>query len=190
MKLETIAEHTLAMDILPERAQILDIGARGLLFANELISRGHEVWTIDADDLEGMTHPNLAISDYDGYCYLRRTNDPQATMINERIPEENHDSVLVMTLKSYSKMVNVDFWDAIKIDCEGAEYEIIMSMDAPMATQLSIEFHLHTGIYGQKEVHQMEKKLLSLGYFAVSHLKYPAHGCSANYWDSLWVYEE
>ena len=189
MKLETIAERTICPQLLPEHAVILDVGARGLLFANELISRGHEVWTIDADDLEGLTHPNLAISDYDGYCYLKKSNDPQATMINERISESNHESVLVMTLKSFSRLVNIDFWDVIKLDVEGSEHDIIMSMEKPMATQLSVEFHLHTGIYGQRQVIEMEKKLESLGYTAVSHKKFRAHGCGENYWDSLFILE-
>ena len=78
-------------------------------------------------------------------------------------------------------------WDVIKMDVEGAEYEIIMAQEKAPTKQWSIEFHLHTGIYTQKEMIEMEKKLMLLGYTAIQHELKAEHGAGYNYWDSLFV---
>jgi hypothetical protein len=73
------------------------------------------------------------------------------------------------------------------MDIEGAEKDVIWDLDSPPAKQLSIEFHLHTKVYPESAIKEMEDKLLSLGYFPVKHDKTSAHGCGMNYWDSLWI---
>ena len=73
------------------------------------------------------------------------------------------------------------------MDVEGAEYDIIMGLDYVPATQLSIEFHLHTGIYQQHEIDQMVDKLKGLGYGVASHEYTSEHGSGFNYWSSLFI---
>jgi len=75
----------------------------------------------------------------------------------------------------------------IKIDIEGSEYEVIMSLEKAPAKQLSIEFHLHTGVYGHYEMTMMEDKLKALGYYPAQHERTSEHGAGFNYWDSLWI---
>jgi hypothetical protein len=186
-----IAEHSADLSLLPEKANILDIGCRGFLFSDELQRLGYKVYPVDCDLLleafYGKSFYHLAITDYDGFTDLYKTSDPQATRINRSHDTQSNTAVRCMTLKSFSESVEVDFWDLIKIDIEGAEYEVIMSLTEPPAKQLSIEFHLHTGIYHQKEMAEMEYKLVELGYEAVSHTMTSQHGCGYNYWDSLFI---
>jgi hypothetical protein len=184
-----IAEHSVDLSLLSEKANILDLGCRGFLFTNELRRLGHNVEAVDIDDLFNPTGDNkwthydqMAITGFDGVVGIERNNDPQATKIGH-----GSEKVQCMTLATFSKFKNILFWDLIKIDIEGSEYEVIMSLTEPPAKQLSIEFHLHTGIYGDAQVKEMEDKLLSLGYFPAKHDKYPAHGLSPNYWDSLFI---
>lgn len=177
----TIAEHTIDLSLLPPSAKVMDAGCRGFLFADEMRRLGHEVYAIDIDFLWPRQHFILAIAGYTGKCAVQRSKDPQATKMMAGF------DVPCYTIKDFSKLVDVPFWDVIKLDIEGAEYEVIMSLTEPPATQMSIEFHLHTKIYGDREVKEMEDKLLSLGYFPHKHDKYPAHGLPANYWDSLWI---
>ena len=73
------------------------------------------------------------------------------------------------------------------MDVEGAEYEIIMSQYEAPAKQWSIEFHLHTGIYTQKQMKEMETKLFDLGYEAAHHKLTEEHGAGYNYWSSLFI---
>lgn len=188
----TVAEHTYEETLLPEKANILDLGCRGFLFHDELTRHGYNVYPVDIDDLHGRYY-HVAISDFDGYVSIERSNDPQGTRINKKItveptPEDTPSkSVQCFTLKSFSDVLGVTFWDLIKIDIEGSEYEVIMALTEPPAKQLSIEFHLHTKIYGEEQVREMEDKLVSLGYYPAQHDKTSEHGCGLNYWDSLWI---
>lgn len=178
----TIAEHTIDVSLLPVTGgKIMDVGCRGFQFADELERLGHHVYPIDIEILNGRRHYILAIAGYNGKCSVQKSKDPQATrmMAGFDIP--------CYTISGFSKVVDVKFWDLIKLDIEGAEYEVIMSLTEPPAKQLSIEFHLHTKIYPESAIKEMEDKLISLGYFPVKHDKYPAHGLEANYWDSLWI---
>lgn len=184
----TIAEHSLDIDLLPQKAHVLDIGAKGLLFANEMARLGHEVFCVDVQQLEtDLPFARMAITGYNGFVEINQSKDPQAVSVKQ----VNHRTdTYSTTIAGFSLLVSVLFWDLIKIDVEGSEYDIFMSLTEPPSTQISWEAHLHTGIYGMKEVKEMEDKLLSLGYFPVKHDKYPAHGLSENYWDSLFILQK
>lgn len=188
-KIETIAEHSFVPSLFPySGARVLDAGCRGFEFAKQLKPFRCKVWCIDADKIEvdemGM-YDMLALSDFTGPGYLVKSDDKQATRIQKQ-PITDY-IVPCTTLKSLSIYYAVDFWDLIKLDIEGSEYEVIMSLEKAPAKQLSIEFHLHTGVYGQAEMTMMEDKLKALGYETVQHVFEPRHGCSSNYWDSLFV---
>lgn len=180
----TIAEHTVDLSLLPPCAKVMDAGCRGFLFTDEMRRLGHEVYAIDIDNLWPRQHFILAIAGYTGKCAVQKSKDPQATKMIAGF------DVQCYTIKDFSKLVDVPFWDLIKLDIEGAEYEVIMSLTEPPATQLSIEFHLHTKIYGDAEIKEMEDMLLSLGYFPVKHDKTSQHGCGLNYWDSLFILQK
>lgn len=188
-----IAEHSVDLALLPEKANILDLGCRGFLFANHLITSGHKVITVDCDPLvnpgtlKPNLHYNIAVSNFDGNVKVQYSKDPQATRINQRNDGMPDNMVPCLTLSRLSKQCGVAFWDLIKIDIEGSEYEVIMSLTEPPAKQLSIEFHLHTGIYGIQDVRKMEAKLHNLGYEFASHEMTSQHGMGMNYWDSLFI---
>jgi hypothetical protein len=60
-------------------------------------------------------------------------------------------------------------------------------MNRPLANQITIEFHLHTGQYGVDAVDSAIEKLKSLGYKILSHELTPQHGAGLNYWSSLFA---
>lgn len=176
----TIAEHSVDIDMLPPRATILDLGCRGFIFSTEMERMGHHVVAVDIDKLEtNKQYFQVAIAGYDGLAGILHDKDPQATRITMG------GDVPCYTIESFSYDIGIDLWDVIKMDIEGSEYEVIMSMDKPMAKQLSIEFHLHTGIYKQKEVDEMVNSLTSLGYDTRQHELTDRHCAGLNYWDSL-----
>jgi hypothetical protein len=177
-----IAEHSVDLDILQTNASILDIGCRGFLFTDEMERLGHKVFPVDIDQLpENRPYYRIAITDYDGKCGIHYENDKQATRIKEG------SEVSCYTLESFSIACRVDVWDLIKIDIEGAELQVIQSLKKAPAKQLSIEFHLHTGIYGINEMTLMVAKLEALGYEAVSHEMTSQHGAGKNFWNSLFL---
>lgn len=179
--IQCIAEHSVDMSILPEKARILDLGCRNFIFANHMRDLGHYVTCVDIDDFPNEIYYQVAITDHDGRCGIKRSSDPQATSITKG------DEIPCYTLESFSKYAGVEFWDLIKCDVEGSELGIIRSMKKPMATQISIEFHLHTHVYGDQEVFEMENRLINLGYRPLVHDKTKQHGLGPNYYDSLWV---
>lgn len=190
MNIQVIAEHSVALDLLPKKANILDLGARGCQFCNHFKSLGHNVFSVDCDNIEGITHPNLAISNFSGHASIIRDVDPQATRVvpyNGKYKNPFITLVNCMTLQEFSKSVGIEVFDLIKIDIEAAEYEVIMSLDYPPAVQISWEAHLHTGLYKIAQVREMEEKLSSLGYIPLRHEMTKQHGLCENYWDSLWV---
>jgi hypothetical protein len=184
-----IAEHSVDLSLLPEKANVLDLGCRGFLFSDEMQRLGHNVVCIDADDtLTGRTYGICAITNKDGLAEIHVGNDPQGLRVTQIENYSNKKRIVkTLTLSSLSNKVGIKFWDLIKIDIEGAEYEVIMSLTEPPAKQLSIEFHLHTGIYGLTQMAEMHDKLRALGYEAVSHEMSKQHGCGLNFWDSLFV---
>lgn len=186
MNIQTIAEHKVAIDLLPEKANVLDLGCRNFIFCNEMRRLGHTVYPVDVDLLEGYTpskdYLRVAITGKaEQRVGIKRTNDPQATSIIEG------DEIWTHTIESFSELAKVAFWDLIKMDVESSEKEIIMSMDRPMGTQISIEFHCHTGLYGLDTVKILVDKLSSLGYYAASHELTKQHGLGENFWDSLFI---
>lgn len=181
--IQEIHEHLVDTSLLPAKAKILDIGCRGFLFTDHFKRRGHDVTAVDIDDIEGGKYERLAISGHTGVIGIETFKDPQAT---RTCPGKDLEC---FTLHDFSDMVKTPFWDLIKIDVEGAELEIINSLTKAPAKQLSIEFHLHTGIYSDVDVKLMVKKLNSLGYIVASHELTSQHGAGFNYWSSLFILE-
>jgi FkbM family methyltransferase len=190
MNIEVIAEHRVDTSMLPREAKILDLGCRNFLFANEMKRRGYNVTCVDCDpliyDAKNWFY-NVAITNYNGWAKIERSLDPQATKINPRNDGAPHDAVPAMTLEAFSRMVHIDLWDFIKTDVEGSELQIISSLKKAPSKQIEIEFHRHTGAYGDGEINEMVLALESLGYITVSHEKTSQHGLPPNYWSSLFI---
>lgn len=182
MNLQVIAEHTIDLDLLPEKAVIIDLGCRGFEFTDYFVNIGDVVYSVDIDILP-RKYDRIAITGQNGRVGIKRTDDPQATSVKEG------NEIVSMRLDSYLDMHGILFADLIKIDVEGSEKEIILSLTQSIAKQLSIEFHLHTGAYSQPDVVLMVAKLQSLGYKTVQHKLEARHGAGFNYWDSLFILE-
>lgn len=191
--IDIVHEHSVETSLIPEKAKILDIGCRGFLFSDFFERDGHIVWPVDIDYLGIRKYVRAALSDYDGIAEIVRNSDPQATSIRkagivDKFTSDNFsDFIYCYTLKTLSAAIGIEFWDLIKIDIEGSEYEVIMSLDKAPAKQLTIEFHLHSGKYGLHEMDLMINKLKALGYRIAQHELSNQHGAGENYWDSLFI---
>jgi hypothetical protein len=178
-----VYEHTVDLALLPDNSKILDHGCRGFQFTNYMrsLDLGYKVYPVDIDKLEGQAYHQCAITNFNGRCGVLRGSDPQGTRIKQG------DEINAYTLTRFSELLDVDWWDLVKMDVEGAEMEIILSLEEPIATQISVEFHLHTGIYTQKEMIEVEGKLRTLGYEFAQHELTEQHGAGYNYWNSLFI---
>lgn len=191
MNITEIHEHKVCLDLLPEKARIMDIGCRGFLFSDYFVEKGHWVDSFDIDtlDLNGgkgfqRTYYRIPILGNQRMVGVNKTADPQATHIKEG------GEMLSHTIESWMADCKLDMYDLIKIDVEGSELEIINSLTRAPAKQITWEAHLHTGIYGMDSIKEMENKLISLGYIPLSHEITEQHGAGKNYWSSLWILKE
>lgn len=181
MTFERIAEHSVAMHLLSQYATILDAGCRGMEFAKYMLDKGYRVISMDIDKLGHDGYLRVALGGELKRVGINKTKDPQATCICAG------NDIACWDLPMVCQYAQVNMFDLIKMDIEGSEYEVIMSMNRAYAKQLSIEFHLHTGAYKDADMTIMENKLVALGYFPVSHDLTKQHGMGFNYWDSLWI---
>ena len=96
------------------------------------------------------------------------------------------DEVEMVTIQEFSRRYDIEFWDIIKLDIEGAEIEAILAMDRPMAKQITVEFHLHCGQTFEM-IDKAVTHLHKLGYRTIQHEMSDRHCAGENYWDSLFI---
>lgn len=188
MEIIKVAEHYVAISELRSPANILDLGARDFNFTRYFDARGDYVLPVDIDPSLGNERPylNYAVSNFNGICGIKRTADAQATRMTRTI-SGNIENAECVTLERLLEITTVPYFDLIKMDIEGAEYEVIMSLTKAPAKQISCEFHIHTGAYSQPDVAIMVAKLHSLGYKTVTHELTNQHGAGLNFWSSLFI---
>ena len=179
--IKEICEHSLDIDLLPKKANILDLGCRGFQFSDYFKELNHNVYSVDIDDFGRTDYYRLAISDENGMCAIEHTNDPQAKHIKEG------NEIKKMTIKSFSEMVGVEKWDLIKIDVEGEEYKILKNIQHPIATQVSVEFHEHCPCRIGKDKLDDFLNYLS-NFYEIYNRAWEERYCAGNnYWDILLI---
>lgn len=209
-KITTIGEHAICMDILPEDANILDAGCRGFDIANYFnknknirvinidIDRLHEACsqTIDIKgDIHGKcegvkffpemnTYLRVGVSNYNGFSGVEHTKDLQATHLGVL---GTNETVIVYTTEKLKQILGIKWWDYIKLDVEGEEYQILDTNFHPMATQVSVEFHEHTHKAIGKENLDALLNHLSRWYHIYNQNWESRHGAGFNYWDILLI---
>lgn len=183
--IKTIHEHKVDTSLLPDKAIIFDIGARGFLLTDHFRRRGHTVYAVDIDELDRpKDYQRIGITNYHGLIGVQKTRDPQATHTTVG------NDVECTTIERFMAYHGIEFFDLIKIDVEGDERAIIKSLTKPPAKQISIEFHLHLNDYSPSDVEAIVNKLHKLGYVAASHELTNEHGAGLNYWSSLFILGE
>jgi hypothetical protein len=186
MKIELIEEHHVAVDLIPAKANILDLGCRGFKFTNHwrFIHGGtHNVVAVDCDRLRGYEreYHQIAVSDYNGLCGIKKFDDPNATQI------QYGNDVECYTLEKLMQYMDVEQWDLMKVDIEGSEHKVLRNMLLPRAKQISVEFHLHLPNNDESDIEKTVHHLLELGYEIATHELTQAHGAGWNYWSSLFI---
>ena len=204
MNLRTIDYHTVDMDILNEPGIVLDVGSRLYHFSDSMVSLGHEVWAVEPDsDCPESPNPRIHLircavvsPDNSGKTQkLIKWSTGEGNHLDsipgERPSDAKYQDVICNSLLDICIISQKDNWDLIKLDCEGAEYQILMSWPGPFAKQVSVEYHEHTNANPSGHFNQTTytRILDHMGkwYDLVQHQKTP-HLCNVpNYWDSLFV---
>lgn len=199
MKLVKLASHTVDLDALPFRPIVLDVGCRGFDFTREILE--HRPWAnVIAMDPSAEIKPKA--SDGRFVSFLRAAlvgDDKQVSLfahhstgegdfVCEEVPwyAQRH-AVLCMNLPTLMRRYGIKFFDLIKLDCEGSEFGILENLPGPIAQQISVEFHDHTGPWEAHVVGDYYEVLFGgvlKDYEVVQH-ELSQQGTGIGHWDTL-----
>lgn len=160
MNLTNLASHTVDLDLVPECPTVLDVGCRNFDFSREILRVRPKARVVAMDP-----DPEMPAEDIPGVLFLREA------LVGDDRAESNYatysygdGNFLCDTAPHYARQLrvccvslpvlmmrlNVAYWDVVKLDCEGSEFQILERWPGPIAGQLSIEFHDWTGEWKEK----------------------------------------
>jgi hypothetical protein len=91
-----------------------------------------------------------------------------------------------MDIVQLSARFQVKQWALVKLNCEGAEYDILKTWPGPIASQIVVSFHEHIGAHVG---HNMDEIIAHLGqwYRTVQHVRDQRYCAGWNFWDSVFT---
>lgn len=194
LELELVDEHTIAPGLLTG-GWVLDVGCRNFRFSSAMVAKGCQV--VGLDPAPDVNDPPPGVN------FMRRALEHGGPDIVTMRWEDNGNGSHVVPERTVGKRVfvaqvvrlvdlmgtfGIERWDVIKLDCEGAEYEILKHWPGPIATQLTVEFHDFAERRPKDLVgaHEQIWRQLDQWYYVHRHLLTEQWG-HMNYWDSLFI---
>ena len=146
MNLKRLAEHTIDVDLLPEKPIVLDVGCRSFNFCDELLTL-RPLAQIVAIDPGPDIDPSI-----DARIRFLRFAIVETHQASVWLKPAGFESVFSMKpetgwaevpTKSFRQVLDGygPYFDLIKFDCESAEFGILEHWPGRCAGQISIEFH-------------------------------------------------
>jgi len=157
--IEKFGVEVFAFDPTPNSVDMLD--------ASKLPARFHfHPWAVTATDGTLKFYPRLK---KDG-----TKSDVMFTMISEEDTKDDVIEVPAYSLSSITEKLGHDHIDVLKMDIEGAEYEVLEGLlDSPvLPAQLLVEFHHRFVENGLERTYDIINRLRDAGYkvFAISEI--------------------
>jgi FkbM family methyltransferase len=177
---------------IPSNSLVIDVGANvgvfslfasraaRLIYALEPSSSNFSLLASNTSGSKNIIPLNLACSAADGHASLDLSSDPVSfSLVTNGISgrRETVDVVRLETLFERYKIVHCDF---LKLDCEGCEFGIIMSLDAALAWRISrivMEYHNH--LSRQFSHRDLVEKLATFGFRTVVYNSNGTYGMIA-----------
>ena len=205
--IEEIVEKIVVCDhtMLPfnfSKGAVLDIGSRRYGFSNGMAKLGCSVWAVEPDsDVPLPSNKNIIL--IRGAAVPPNEDGVEQELIKWSYGDGNHlasvhgsvpasstrQKTKCYSVHELSKMAGRIWWDVVKLDCEGSEYDILLNWPGPIASQITVEFHDFTGANPEGE--KTYKKIfehLGQWYKVIQHERYcMPRQTTLNYWDSLFV---
>lgn len=195
-KLVTICEHTLDVDRLRPGGWVLDAGCRGFEFSKALAEGGYSVLALDPSLDVRDPHVRNVVFDPVALVGL----GPRLRPFSDNVGNAGHLTrpadapgrpIPCTTIKELMARYGIGRFEAVKLDVEGAEYEILAAWPGDVAEQVSIEFHDFLGLNPMPQDPEAwyRQTFTALGYWydVLKHEALPMHCAGVNYWDTLLV---
>lgn len=206
----TISEHSIETDLLTPGGWVVDFGCGvDFTFSKKMVEMGMKVISVD---------PNPRITEVpkiDNLYYERKAlvidesiesinmdifNDTDAASVIKTsydisfVQKQNTISVEATTIKKLMNKYQIEKFDVLKLDVEGAEYSFLQSITSEIAKQISVEFHDFRGMnpkFPNNETYYESIKNHLKDYVFVKHERTQHPGIPGvlgiNYWDSLLI---
>lgn len=193
-----ICDHTIDETLLTKNSKVIDFGCRNFQFSKGILDYVDQVYAMDADkDIPEPDDERIKFL-WGAVAYKSSASNPFVKYGNgtgnfiqcegDPLPQEHTiEHVPVFSLQAVSAMTGIDYWDLMKLDVEGCEYDILNRLEKPVAKQITFELHEHTSKkVGLEKVEQIFEKLKK--FYDFVHVDYSdQHGCGFNYWDVLLI---
>ncbi len=170
MNLQTLAEHTVDLDLLPEAPIVFDVGCRWFSFAQAVRDLRPQARVVCFDP-DPLVRDDLKSKEFEFYqnglvgrpalagredtpagsAKLYRYLDGVSDFIDglacahyyrdHKIYSGDFINVSVLTIQDAMRAAGVSHIDCVKLDCECSEFSILEDWPGPIATQISVEFH-------------------------------------------------
>lgn len=198
MNLQAIStEHTVDIDLLTG-GWVLDVGCRFFDLTQGFVKLGCTVLAIDPSQdvhdpgMDNVTFkrwamvgdPNVIATQF---CDSR---DAAHLVLGHRTPTYGVPQYNVPCATVQRLMIEhgIKHFDVVKLDCEGAEFDILSRWPGPVATQITVAFHDFVNPSWCQAAYPGILAHLGQWYSVVQHTSYVRHGHPTPcYWDSLFV---
>lgn len=176
--------HTIDEDLIKKGGWALDLGCNDFVMSNHLVSMGLNV--IGIDPIKGIKKPQ-SLSNNENFILLEKAcvgkkdsqtktyyqyshfgansiyNKPEMLHSlgngHSNNPLETSYEVSLITIKELMDQYGIDQFEYIKIDVEGAEYEILENFPSKCTKQISIEFHDFMNLTPIEDIEEYHRKL-------------------------------
>lgn len=187
-QLVTIREHTFFRSFLSHQSIVVDAGGNLGHFALA-ISRltGAKVFVLEPvpnlfkqiPEHERIQKFEMALVPQSGTFNLNLSRNPESNSLRP-LKSESHSGLLCVNGVSLSDFMldqSIEKIDVLKIDIEGAEIEVLLSIDSNIlsrVSQVTVEFHAHTRDLLQdqfkeiKRIHEVIKYLEDHGFMMIN----------------------
>jgi FkbM family methyltransferase len=197
MRIDRFYGHSVLVDALSASSIVVDLGSNNGNFALAVARRflckpfcvepNPNLYQALASN-SAISAFNLAIATRNGHARLFLAENPECSSllppsISKIVGETGCQAV---TLQALLDIISIDYVDVVKVDIEGLEVELLISLDARVLdriSQLTVEFHESIGMGTIKQVRDVIDHLKAHGFGMV-------RGSFFDYSDVLFLHKE
>jgi FkbM family methyltransferase len=173
--MKKIHGHSIEETLLEPGGWVLDLGCRDFVFSKKLLSYGMRI--IAVDPLRGMKASRyclgnngfyflnkacVGVKNLDALMYFEYKDGGANSLYNKtgvhmEVQGKSVDFIAsypvdLITIREIMDLFNVVQFDVIKMDIEGAEYDILLNFPTRCTKQLTVEFHDWLGLNPEEDV--------------------------------------
>lgn len=137
---------------------------------------------IELNGFDNVSAVRAAVGGSRGETVLFHGKDSVLNTIHEdRAPGGTEsEKVQCVTLEDIFRAHNLDHCDLLKLDCEGAEYDILYSADVSClqkVSRITMEYHVAPGEDKRRKADSLGTYLESIGFKVVRYIDFVDHDC-------------